>query len=63
MPLTSPLPTPMPNAPKTKIRGVRIPDDLWADAQAMAADEGGDVSSYVRDDLARRVRRWRKQQR
>lgn len=53
----------MPNAPKTKIRGVRIPDDLWADAQAMAADEGGDVSSYVRDDLARRVRRWRKQQR
>lgn len=50
----------MPNAPRTKGRLIRIPDELWADAQVMAADERTDVSKYVREDLERRVKRWRR---
>lgn len=41
-----------PNAPKTPIRGVRIPDDLWAAVQAKAAAEGRTASDVVRDLLA-----------
>lgn len=50
----------MPNAPKTKVRTVRIPDDIWNDAQEMAAYMNTDVSTYIRADLERRVKQWRK---
>lgn len=49
----------MPNQPKTKIRGVRIPDDLWTEAQAVAAERGEDVSSVLRAALTRYVKRNR----
>jgi hypothetical protein len=45
----------LPDQPKTPIRGVRIPDDLWRSAQDKAAAEGTTVSEVVRDCLARWV--------
>lgn len=44
-----------PNQPKTPIRGVRIPDDLWAAVQAKAASEGRSASDVVRDLLTEYV--------
>jgi len=44
-----------PNQPATKIRGVRIPDELWEAVQAKAAAEGTTASDVVRDLLARWV--------
>lgn len=44
-----------PNAPKTPIRGVRVPDDLWQAAQAKAAAEGRTVSEVVREMLEQYV--------
>lgn len=40
-----------PNAPKTPIRSIRIPDALWADIQAKADREGVTASDAVRDLL------------
>jgi hypothetical protein len=37
----------VPNQPKTKIRGVRIPDDVWAAAQARAEAEDTNVSAVI----------------
>lgn len=46
----------MPNQPATTIRGIRIPDDLWEEAKAIAQDEGfSSASEMVRDCLERRV--------
>ncbi len=50
----------VPNKPKTKIRGIRIPDDLWEDAQRVAAERGEDVSTVVRAALVRYVKRGTK---
>jgi predicted HicB family RNase H-like nuclease len=47
----------MPNQPKTPIRNFRISDDLWAAAQAKAAEQGVAVSEIVRRALERYVRR------
>jgi hypothetical protein len=47
----------MPNQPKTPIRGVRVPDDLWLPAQAKAKDRGEDLSSVIRAALQRYVKR------
>jgi hypothetical protein len=33
---------------KTKIRTVRVPDDLWAKAHARARREGDDLSALIR---------------
>lgn len=37
----------MPNQPKTKVRGVRVPDDLWRASQAKAAKHGETVTAVV----------------
>ena len=47
----------VPNKPKTPIRGVRVPDDLWTKAQRVAADRGESVSDEVRRALERYVKR------
>jgi hypothetical protein len=39
------------NQPKTKIRGFRIPDELYGAAQTKAIAEGRDVSEVVRELL------------
>lgn len=49
----------VPNKPRTPIRSIRIADDLWADAQKVAAAKGEDVSAEVRAALERYVKRNR----
>lgn len=49
----------VPNQPKTKIRAVRVPDELWEAAQAVAAKKGESVSDEIRRSLERYVRRNR----
>lgn len=50
----------VPNQPKTKIRAVRVPDDLWIAAQEVAAERGESVSDEIRSALERYVKRNRK---
>lgn len=50
----------VPNQPKTKIRAVRVPDELWEAAQAVAAERGESVSDEIRAALERYVKRNRK---
>lgn len=50
----------VPNQPKTKIRAVRVPDDLWEAAQTVAAERGESVSDEIRAALERYVKRNRK---
>ena len=45
----------MPNQPKTPVRTIRVPDDLWEAAQAKAKARGDSVSQVVRDALRRYV--------
>lgn len=47
----------VPNQPKTTIRGIRVPDELWEAAKAKAAARGEDVSTVVRAALERYVKR------
>lgn len=47
----------MPNQPKTKVRTIRIDDDLWHAAQVKAAEHGESVSDVVRRALVRYVKR------
>jgi hypothetical protein len=51
----------MPNQPRTTIRGIRIPDELWEDSKLIAEEEGyeGGVSEMVREDLEKRRSVWR----
>lgn len=37
----------MPNAPKTKTRTIRVPDDLWAAVKAKAALENRTVTDVI----------------
>lgn len=46
----------VPNKPRTPIRGVRVPDDLWAAAQEKAKERGESVSDVVRRALERYVK-------
>lgn len=48
--------TPMPNAPRTPLKSFRIPEDLYREAQQLAADEGQSVSDVVRKALERYVK-------
>ena len=41
--------TPMPNAPRTPLKSFRIPEDLYREAQQLAADEGQSVSDVSSD--------------
>jgi hypothetical protein len=45
----------MPNQPKTPMRGLRVPDDLWAAAKAKAASEGRTVTDVIITALRRYV--------
>ena len=47
----------MPNQPRTPIRGIRVPDELWEAAQQVAADKGETVSDEVRRSLERYVKK------
>lgn len=48
----------MPNKPATPNRVVRVPDDLWDAAQAIADERGETMSDYVRRLIREDVRRW-----
>ena len=52
--------TPMPNAPRTPLKSFRIPEDLYREAQQLAADEGQSVSDVVRKALERYVKAGRR---
>lgn len=47
----------MPNKPKTPLRSVRIPDELWHAAQAAAKENGEVLSDVIRAALERYVKR------
>ena len=47
----------MPDQPRTPLRSIRVPDELWRAAQEKAAREGTTVSDAVRGFLARWVKR------
>lgn len=55
----TPLASGVPNKPKMPMRTIRIPDELWAAAQAKAEAEGVTVSEVVRRELERWVRKRR----
>ena len=44
-------------APGEKVRGVRIPESLWRDAQAVATARGENLSTVIREALRRYVTR------
>lgn len=46
----------MPNAPKTKARGIRVPDELWQAALEKAKAEDTTVTAVVLKELRRYVR-------
>lgn len=52
--------TPMPNAPRTPLKSFRIPEDLYREAQQLAADEDQSVSDVVRKALERYVKAGRR---
>lgn len=45
----------MPNQPKTPLRSIRVPDELWAAAQAKAEERGETISDVIRAALTRYV--------
>ena len=49
--------TRVPNQPKTPVRGVRVPDELWEAAKAKAVERGEDLSTVIRAALERYVKR------
>lgn len=42
----------MPNAPKTRHRSIRVPDELWESAMATAAEHGTSAGELCRAFLA-----------
>lgn len=46
---------------KTPIRGIRVPDDLWAAAKEEAAAEGRSLTDVILGDLHRYVTRRRRE--
>ena len=49
--------TPVPNKPKTPIRSFRIPEDLYEQAKAKAAERGESLTDVVKAALERYVKR------
>lgn len=49
----------MPNQPRTPARSIRIPDEMWNQAKAVAEARGEDVSVEVRAGLERYIKRNR----
>lgn len=50
----------VPNQPRTPMRAVRVPDELWLKAQAVAKERGETVSDVIRDALTTYVKRFGK---
>lgn len=50
----------VPNQPRTPNRAVRVSDDLWSKAQAVAKDRGETLSDVIRDALTEYVRKFGK---
>jgi hypothetical protein len=48
----------VPNQPRYQVRGFRIPDDLWAEIERVAADNDETYTELVIRALWREVRRW-----
>lgn len=48
----------MPNQPATQVRGFRLPDDLWAEIERVAADRGETYTELAIRALWREVRLW-----
>lgn len=46
----------MPDHPRTPIRGVRVPDELWQAFLAAAHDDGETASAVIRDLMLDYVR-------
>lgn len=46
-----------PKTGETKIRGVRVPDEVWEAAKEKAADEGKSVSDVVNGCLRRYLKK------
>ncbi|WP_158516420.1 ribbon-helix-helix domain-containing protein [Kitasatospora sp. MBT66] len=42
----------MPNKPAAPLKNVRVPDDLWNSAKAVAKSEGRSLSEVIRQMLA-----------
>lgn len=47
----------VPNQPKTPMRSVRIPDDIWEAAKAKAAERGDSMTDVIRQALERYAKR------
>lgn len=50
----------MPNAPRTPLKSFRIPEDLYREAQQIAAEQDESVSDVVRRALERYVKAGRR---
>ena len=50
----------VPNQPKTPMRAIRVPDELWKAAQEIARERGETLSDVIRDGLTQYVKRYRK---
>jgi len=50
----------VPNQPKTPMRAIRVPDELWKAAQEIARERGETLSDVIRDGLTEYVKRHRK---
>ena len=46
----------MPNQPKTPVRSVRVPEDLWQAAKMRAEERGENVTDVIMRALKRYVR-------
>jgi hypothetical protein len=47
----------VPNQPKTPIRSIRIPEELWDELKQAAAEDGTDVSTIMRAQAERYLKR------
>lgn len=52
----------MPNQPKTPVRTLRVDDELWQRAQAVAAANGESLSDVMRSALVAYVAKPRRRQ-
>lgn len=50
----------VPNQPKTPLRAIRVPDDLWKAAKAVAKERGETLSDVMRAALVEYVRKYGK---
>lgn len=46
----------VPNAPRTPVRSVRVPDELWEELQRVADDKGETVTDVILRACRREVR-------